>query len=703
MTLPSGDLDRSTRSVSGSHEFLIALYVPRDVKVAIVGCGTIADRYAPGISRANGLEFVATTDLDSERAERLASAHSVSAYDDLDTLLDESDASLICNLTTHEAHAPITKRCLNAGNHVYSEKPLAMNAAEARKLVELAEQRGLGLGCAPINLLGDAQQRAWRYLQEGRLGTVRTAYAECNIGRLTEWHSDPEPFLRAGPLYDGAVYPLTVLVGYFGPVVEIEAAHSELLLDEHAHEGRSFTVETPDHVLVVVRFTDGVSVRLTASMYVPYQTRSFYDLEIHGDGGSLHLADAAAFDSGGLVEFARLGRGYRPVLPQRPPKNVTYAAGVIEMAAAIEAGRPHYTDGGRAAHLVAVIEAIEACAENDESVTVEPVAFERPAPVETHRNRAFSSPIVPGATTEGGVRTERGAREEERSMPPIGFGCSRYRGGEEYVDLRESVELALDAGYRLFDCAELYGNERRIGEILARPGSPDREALFILSKVWNTNHAPEHLRVACKRSCEALGVETLDCYMLHWPDAWIHQGPLEDLAELSHEEATVLAFPTDEAGDPIEADVTLAESWHAMESLVENGKTRTLGVSNFSIAELEDVLQVAEIPPQVVQVGHDPYTPREKLVRLCEERGMKVMAHSPLSAEGLLDEPVLEAIAADHGVTPAQVVLHWNTERGVVPIPSSTSAEHVIENLDVFAFSLTERDRERIDALERRK
>jgi alcohol dehydrogenase (NADP+) len=681
--------------------FLSALSVPSDVKVGIVGCGTIADRYVPGISRADGFDLVGVTDLDRARADRLADARDATAYADLDSLLARSDASLVCNLTTHEAHAGVTRQCLDAERHVYSEKPLATSAAEAWDLVDRADERGVRLGCAPISLMGDAQQRVWRYLQEGRLGIVRTAYADCNIGRLTEWNTNPEPFLRAGPLYDGAVYPLTVLVGYFGPVERVEAAHADLLLDEHTHEGRSFEVETPDHVVCVLRFADGVSVRLTASMYVPHRTRSFYDLEIHGDSGSIHLADAAAFGAGGEVEFARLGREYRRVPPGAPPRKLEYASGIAEMAAAVEAGRPHHANGTRAAHLVSVIEAIEACAESDAPVAVESRDVERPTPLDAG-GTATALPPPATATTRAETGANAGSEDDGTvSMPPIGFGCSRYRGGDTYVDLRESVEVALDCGYRLLDCAELYGNEARIGEILARPGSPDYDALFLLSKVWNTNHAPADLRAACNRSRKALGVETLDCYMIHWPDAWAHQGPLDDLADLSHEEATALTFPTDADGDPVAADVTLAETWRTMESLVADGWVETLGVSNFSIADLDELLEVAEIPPQVIQVGRDPYTPREDLVEFCEERGIRLMAHSPLSADGLLDEPVLAEIAADHGVTPAGVVLRWNVERGVVPIPSSTDAEHVIENADVFGFSLTDEDRDRIDALER--
>jgi diketogulonate reductase-like aldo/keto reductase/predicted dehydrogenase len=655
------------------------------VKVAIVGCGTIADRYAPGIERASELELVGATDLERERARRLADAHGARVYPDLETLLTESDAEIVCNLTTHAAHAPVTRRCLEGGGHVYSEKPLAMNESEAWELVSLAETQEVALACAPISLMGDAQQRAWQYLDEGRLGTVRTAYADCNIGRLTEWNANPEGFLRAGPLYDGAVYPLSVLIGYFGPVVRIESAHTDLLLAEHTYDDRSFSVETPDHVVCMLRFADGVTVRLTASMYVPYQTRSFYDLEVHGDDGSIHLDDAAAFDAGD-VEFARLGREYRSVPGQHLPRDLAYASGISELATAIETGRRPYPDGTRAAHLVSVIEAIAECGATGEAIDIDPRELDRPEPLA----------VGPASSARG---TDTGTDRSERDLPPIGFGCSRYRGGETYVDLRESIEGAIDAGYRLLDCAELYGNESRIGEILDRPGSPDRDRLYLLSKVWNTNHAPENLRAACERSLAALGIDRFDCYMLHWPNAWAHQGPLDDLAELSHEAATELTFPTDGEGDPLEAEVSLETTWRAMERLVEDGLTRTVGVSNVSVAELRDFLGIAEIPPRVVQVGIDPYTPRTDLRECCRERGIEVMAHSPLSVDGLLDEPALAGIATEHGVSTAQVVLRWNTQRGLVPIPSTTDDDHLQDNLDVFEFSLTDEEMARIDAL----
>jgi alcohol dehydrogenase (NADP+) len=136
-----------------------------------------------------------------------------------------------------------------------------------------------------------------------------------------------------------------------------------------------------------------------------------------------------------------------------------------------------------------------------------------------------------------------------------------------------------------------------------------------------------------------------------------------------------------------------------MEELVDAGRTATLGVSNFDCDQLRKLLSIADIPPAIVQIERHPYLPQPDLVGLCREHDIAVMAHSPLSADGLLAEPVLTQTAAGHGVSPAQVILRWNVERGVVPIPSSTNPAHVVDNLDVFRFELSDDDLRRIDAL----
>ena len=651
------------------------------MRLAIVGCGHIAQAYARDIATYDTLQIVAATDLVPERAEQFVAEHGGTAYPSLDALLAESRADTIVNLTIHDAHAPVTRQCLEAGRHVYSEKPLALQTDEARALVDLASARGVELGCAPISVMGDAQRHAARLLRDGRCGTVRMAYAACNLGRLTEWNGNPEPFLRVGPLLDGAVYPLTVLTHLFGPVQRVATAHQSLLLATHEHDGQRFTVETPDHVIAVLDFAEGVQAQLTASMYVPYQTKHFNSLEFHGDDGSLFLrncGDTAAADAE-AVQFARLGKSYRPVPLPHPPQPRGYAAGIDDLRQALSGDRTPHAGGRHAAHVVAIVNAINRCAAENAPVPVDDAGF---------------APLPPPKTHNAQPKTQN-----PKPVPSIGFGCSRYRGGSTYVDLETPIEEALDMGVRLLDCAELYGNERQIGTLLQRAGSPDRAHLFLISKAWKTNLAPEHLIAACRQSRDALGIDTLDCYMLHHPDALQHTAPLDDLRALSHEEATALTFPTDDEGALLEADVSLKTTWRAMESLVERGWTQTLGVSNFEREDLQQLLDIAEIPPAINQIECHPYHARRALVDFCHAHGLCVMAHSPLSAPGLLADETLQSIADAHGVTTAQVVLRWLTQRGLVPIPSSTQRAHIRQNLDVFGFTLSADEMDAIHAL----
>jgi alcohol dehydrogenase (NADP+) len=678
--------------------------------VGVVGCGAVSDDYLAGLADADSVRLVALADRDRDRAARAAATHRPDADDgpavfaDAGAMCETATPELVVNLTSHAAHAPVTRTCLRAGAHVYSEKPLAMNADAAADLLAVARDRDRRLGCAPLSHVAPTVRRLRRLLGEGRLGRVRAATAVANVGRVTEWHDDPESFLRAGPLRDGAVYPLTALVALFGRVERVRTADVSQLVAVHEVDGREVTVEAPDHAVATLSFADGPLVQLTASGYVPYQSREFVSLELHGDDASLYAADAGGFDRGGRdrVRLARLGREYGPVPVQTDGGAVGPADGPIELAAAARAGRPSPVDAGLAAHVVAVVDAIERAGETGGSAEVPAVG----APLEPKdtgsgaRTPGLASADGDGLTTAPWpTRTVPTAAPDAAALPPIGFGCSRYRGDGEYVDLADPIEWAIDAGYRLFDAAELYGVEGTLGGALARPGSPDREALTLVSKVWNTNHDPARVRAACEGSLDRLGVDRLDAYLLHWPDAWQHQGPLEGVAELSHEELEALAFPTDGAGDPLEADVSLAETWTAMEELVADGLVDALGVCNVDRAGLSDLLADATVPPAIVQVERHPYSPREALVAWCHERGIRVQAHSPLSAPGLLDEPTLVDIAADRGTTPAQVVLRWNVDRGVVPLPSTTDRDHLLDNLDVFGQPLSAAQRARIDDL----
>ena len=495
-------------------------------------------------------------------------------------------------------------------------------------------------------------------LADGRLGRVRLAYATAHAGRVTEWHDRPDSFLAVGPLYDGAVYPLSLLTEWFGPVARVRRADA---VDAWP------TGEKPDrppHVEATLDFASGPVVSLRASFYVDHRSREFYGLELHGDDGTLYLDDAGALAAERDAITVRGGDRDPTVAPHPAPRRERrYLAGPERLARAVEHGSLPRDGARRAAHVVAVCTAIETAAVDGGAVPIGDDGVPVPD---------LPSPPVRPPSEPPDRATIR--------LPPIGFGCSRYRDGD-YVDRIDSIATALDAGYRLLDSAELYGNESRIGDLLAAPGSPDRESLFVVGKPWNTNHGPGHLVEACEGSLDELGIDAFDCYALHWPEAWEHRGVLRDLASLPVDEGERLTFPTDADGDPRRADHALTDTWRRLERLHDRGLTRTLGICNVTLPQLARVVDAARLPPAIVQVERHPYRPRTDLVAWCHRRGIRVLAHSPLSAPGLLDDPVVERVADDAGATPAEAILAWNVQRGVVPIPSSTDPEHVVSNL----------------------
>jgi alcohol dehydrogenase (NADP+) len=647
------------------------------VDCLFVGAGAVAEAYAAGLSGSE-LRLRGVCDRAGDRAERLARAHGANAYRDLGTMLEREAAPLVVNLTSHAAHAPVTARCLAAGRHVFSEKPLALDPGRAAELVEDAHERGLALGCAPIAPRCDVQRHARTLLADGRLARVRLAYATAHVGRVTEWHERPSSFLSVGPLYDGAVYPLSVLVSWFGPVSRVRRADAVDVWPD-AEPRRP---ERPAHVEATLEFVAGPVVSLRASLYADHRSREFYGLELHGDDGTLYLADAGAMGADRDAVTVRGGEREPTVAPHPQPRRERgHLDGPERLAGLVGRGRRPTRGARRSAHVVAVCAAIERAAEGGGKEPIQSMGVSVPD--------RRSPPVRPPET-----RTERAAIR----LPPVGFGCSRYRDGE-YVDRLDSVATALDAGYRLFDSAELYGNESGIGDLLAARGSPDRESVFVVGKAWNTNHGPGHLESACRGSLSELGIGSFDCYALHWPNAWVHRGELRELASLPVAEQERLTFPTDEDGEPVRADHDLAGTWGRLERLVDAGLARTLGVCNVTLPQLARLIDTARIPPALVQVERHPYRPRKRLVEWCHRRGVRVLAHSPLSAPGLLSDPVVREVAEAAGVSPAEAVLAWNVGRGVVPIPSSTDPDHVVSNIGAARIRLPAAAMSRLDGL----
>ncbi|HET8844444.1 MAG TPA: Gfo/Idh/MocA family oxidoreductase, partial [Ktedonobacteraceae bacterium] len=327
------------------------------LRVVIVGCGNIANGYGQTLQSHTTIEILGAMDLEQDRARRYVEMYGGRVYPTLEDVLADATVDLIVNLTIHHAHFAVIKQCLQAGKHVYSEKPLALSEREAWELVELAQAKGLRLSCAPITLLGEAQQTAWKVIREGRLGTVRLAYAEVNWGRIESWHPAPGPFYEVGALFDVGVYPLTILTTIFGPASRVTGFGSVLFPDRVTKEGVPFHIETPDFVTAAIVFASGSVARLTTNFYVGHHGKQ-KGIEFHGDRGSLYLDDWQNFN--GTVSFAEFRQSYQPVPPVKEPyQGVEWSRGLVDLAQSISEDQPQRITGAQAAHVVDILCAVQ--------------------------------------------------------------------------------------------------------------------------------------------------------------------------------------------------------------------------------------------------------------------------------------------------------------------------------------------------------
>lgn len=249
-------------------------------------------------------------------------------------------------------------------------------------------------------------------------------------------------------------------------------------------------------------------------------------------------------------------------------------------------------------------------------------------------------------------------------MPWLGLGVWKVEDGDTVAD---AVKSAIESGYRSIDTAMVYKNEDGVGKGIRESGVP-REELFITTKVWNSDQGYETTLQAFEESINKLGLDYIDLYLVHWP-----------------------------------VKGKYVDTWRALEKLYKDGRVRAIGVSNFHIHHLKDILESGTVVPAVNQVEYHPRLSQRELLAFCQEQGIQMEAWSPLMQGELLDHPTLVELAAKYGKSVAQVILRWDLQNGVVTIPKSVNPVRIQENGNIFDFELSAEDMERIHALNENK
>ncbi|SCW02294.1 LAFE_0F03268g1_1 [Lachancea fermentati] len=271
------------------------------------------------------------------------------------------------------------------------------------------------------------------------------------------------------------------------------------------------------------------------------------------------------------------------------------------------------------------------------------------------------------------------------TIPLLGLGTWRSTEEEAY----NAVLSAIKDGYRHIDSAAIYGNEAPVGRAIRDSGVP-REELFVTTKLWGTQHRDP--KFALQESLKRLGLDYVDLYLMHWPVA---------LKTANIKDGNYLTFPIAPNGkrDVDLDDWNFIKTWELLQELPATGKTKAVGVSNFSVNNLKDLLAspTTKVVPAANQVELHPYLPQEELVKFCEGKGIVIEAYSPLGSNGspLLKDPVVIKIAEKYGVEPAQVLINWGLKRGYVILPKSVTPSRIASNFKVF--ELSDEDFEKIN------
>ncbi|MFC4776091.1 Gfo/Idh/MocA family protein [Paenibacillus sp. GCM10023252] len=350
--------------------------------VGIVGCGNISKIYFENLSKYPEVDLVACADLDIERARARAEEFGLSKAYTVEQLLADPDIDIVVNLTIPKAHANVCLQALEAGKHVYVEKPLAVTMEEGRAVVELARSKGLRVASAPETFLGGGIQTVRKLIDEGAIGTPISVSGFMMGGGHETWHPDPEFYYEVGggPMFDMGPYYLTAYITLLGPIRRVTGSavisYPERTITSEKKRGKVIPVETPTHLAGVIDFESGAVGTLITSFDTKAGT-SLPNIEIQGSAGTLLVPDPNTF--GGEVKLRRAGSSEWEIIPlTHGYSNNNRGIGVADMASAIAEGRQHRANGEMALHVLEAMHGIHIASEQGQhySMTSE---CERPA------------------------------------------------------------------------------------------------------------------------------------------------------------------------------------------------------------------------------------------------------------------------------------------------------------------------------------
>ena len=359
------------------------LRMPQPLRIGLIGCGAISGAYLSHARAFPILQFTACSDLDLERAKAKSLEFQVPRVLSVEEILRDRNVDIILNLTVPKAHAEISLAALNAGKHVYCEKPLAISTAEGRQILATAKAKNLRVGCAPDTFLGAGLQTVRKLVDDNAIGRPVAFTAFMMSPGPESWHPSPQFFYESGggPMFDMGPYYLTALLNFFGPIWRISGAASIAIPDRKTLAGEKIVVQTPDHICGTLEFESGVVGSIITSFATRFpQYDTAQPITIYGTEGTLKVPDPNVFD--GPVHFRQLDEPEFRQIPHSSFAGYGRSVGLADMADAILSNRVHRASGEQA---YAVLETMEAFLESSkQGRAIEPQSpYERPEPMQS--------------------------------------------------------------------------------------------------------------------------------------------------------------------------------------------------------------------------------------------------------------------------------------------------------------------------------